>query len=137
MNYSAKGFLWTEIDVDKSKVELLSKELKISLSLANILVYRNIEKKDASNFLNPKLKNILPNPSSLKDLDKVTEILVKAIIEKKKIGIIGDYDVDGATSTALICTYLKSLMVPFEYYIPDYHINIMYNFIYNVNVVFI
>ncbi len=119
MNYSAKGFLWTEIDVDKSKVELLSKELKISLSLANILVYRNIEKKDASNFLNPKLKNILPNPSSLKDLDKVTEILVKAIIEKKKIGIIGDYDVDGATSTALICTYLKSLMVPFEYYIPD------------------
>ena len=84
MNYSAKGFLWTEIDVDKSKVEILSKELKISLSLASILVCRNIEKKDASNFLNPKLKNILPNPSSLKDLDKVTEILVKAIIKKKK-----------------------------------------------------
>ncbi len=119
MNYSVKGYLWSEKNVDLSKVENLSKEFKINENVASILVKRNVVKNDVHNFLNPKLKNILPNPSSIKDLDEATEIFTKAIVRKSKIGVIGDYDVDGATSVALICSYLKSLMIPFEYYVPD------------------
>jgi single-stranded-DNA-specific exonuclease len=61
----------------------------------------------------------LPNPYILKDMDTAIERTEKAIQSKEKIGIFGDYDVDGATSTAILGKYLEKLNIPFEIYIPD------------------
>ena len=69
--------------------------------------------------MNPKIKNILPDPFILDDMEIATNKIVEIIKEKKKIGIFGDYDVDGSTSTALLSKYLREAGVEFEFYIPD------------------
>ena len=67
----------------------------------------------------PSIKNILPNPYILKDMDVAVERTEKAIINGEKVGVFGDYDVDGATSTAILGNYFDILNIPFEIYIPD------------------
>ena len=75
--------------------------------------------KDIKNFLNPSIKNILPNPNILKDMEKATKRTVESIIKKEKIGIFGDYDVDGASSTAILGKFFEQINCPYEIYIPD------------------
>ena len=87
--------------------------------VAKLLSIRKIKKEEVKNFLDPSIKNILPNPFVLKDMDKGIDRTISAILKKEKIGIFGDYDVDGATSTAILGQYFKLLNINFEIYIPD------------------
>jgi single-stranded-DNA-specific exonuclease len=87
--------------------------------VARLLSIRKIKKEDIKFFLDPSIKNILPNPYILKDMDTAIERTENAITKREKIGIFGDYDVDGATSTAILGKYFKLLNIPFEIYIPD------------------
>jgi len=80
---------------------------------------RKIKKEEIKFFLDPSIKSILPNPYILKDMDKAIERTESSIIKIEKIGIFGDYDVDGATSTAILGKYFQLLNIPFEIYIPD------------------
>ncbi len=84
-----------------------------------MLVLRNIKKEDVNSFLNPLIKNFLPNPNSLLDMEKSSLRTLEAIKNKEKIGVFGDYDVDGATSTALLGKYFDELKLAYEIYIPD------------------
>ena len=86
---------------------------------AKLLSIRNIKKEDVKGFLNPSIKNFLPNPNSLLDMEKSSLRAVKAIKDTEKIGVFGDYDVDGATSTAVLGKYFAELEIPYEIYIPD------------------
>ncbi|NOR55771.1 MAG: single-stranded-DNA-specific exonuclease RecJ [Sulfurovum sp.] len=61
----------------------------------------------------------LPNPSTFKDMDKATERIVSAIQNKEKITIIGDYDVDGVTSTTLMKLFFEEIDYPIEWIIPN------------------
>ncbi len=61
----------------------------------------------------------LPHPSAFKDMDKATERIVRAIKEKEKITIIGDYDVDGVTSTTLMKLFFDEIGYPVEWIIPN------------------
>ena len=84
-----------------------------------MLALRNIKKEDISSFLNPSIKNFLPNPNNLLDMEKSSLRTLEAIKNKEKIGVFGDYDVDGATSTALLGRYFDELKLTYEIYIPD------------------
>ncbi len=86
---------------------------------SKLLSIRNIKKEDVQAFLNPSIRNFLPNPEILKDMQKSAKRTVHAISQKHKIGIFGDYDVDGASATALLANFFKSINVPYEIYIPD------------------
>ena len=86
---------------------------------SKLLSIRNIKKDEVEGFLNPSIKNFLPNPDNLIDMEKSSKRTVEAIIRKEKIGIFGDYDVDGATSTALLGNYFSELNIEYEIYIPD------------------
>ncbi|MEI7579371.1 MAG: single-stranded-DNA-specific exonuclease RecJ [bacterium] len=93
---------------------------KYSTLLRRLLIQREIRTgKAAEQFLNPSLDD-LPAPIALHDTDKAAEIILKAIAEKQKIFIYGDYDVDGVTSTAIVFDFLyrelKAQVLP---YIPD------------------
>jgi len=85
----------------------------------NILASRGIVGEDAvDRFLHPSIKEYMPDPSVLKDMDKATNIIANAICSGKKIAIYGDYDVDGITSTAIFVKYLRGLGVDVSWHLP-------------------
>ena len=118
-NTSITGKKWILKDFNHTDIEYLKDNYLLDEITSRLLSIRKIDKSDIQTFLNPAIKNILPNPDILKDMEKSTERAFKSILNKEKIGVFGDYDVDGATSVALIGGYLKLLKHPYETYIPD------------------
>jgi single-stranded-DNA-specific exonuclease len=106
---SINGNIWNILETNDRQTEILSQNLGISLHLAHMLNIRKINPDDIANFLEPKLSNLMPNPSILKDMDKASSRIANAIINHEKIAIIGDYDVDGATSTSVMRLFLNYL----------------------------
>ena len=86
---------------------------------SKLLSIRNIKKENVQAFLSPSIKNFLPNPEIINDMQKSTNRTMRAISQKHKIGIFGDYDVDGASATALLANFFNSINIPYEIYIPD------------------
>lgn len=74
---------------------------------------------DAESFLKASIKDTMPNPSTLKDMDRAVASFCDAVEQGKKISIYGDYDVDGATSTSLAIRWLRAVGQDPLYYIPD------------------
>ena len=87
--------------------------------VARVLSARGVGLDDVDGFLNPTLRGLMPDPSLLKDMDVAAERLAGVIMQGEKIGIFGDYDVDGATSSALLGRFLHAVGGQFETYIPD------------------
>lgn len=110
---------WSIIEVEDKVVNKLKRELKIDTVFCRLLVQRGITTgEEANKFLNPSLDE-LHDPFLMKDMDTAVERLGKAIDDKEKILIFGDYDVDGTTSTAMLHTFLKPLNKNIDYYIPN------------------
>lgn len=85
----------------------------------NILASRGIAGDDAvDRFLHPSIKEYMPDPSVLKDMDAATQIIADSICNHEKIAIYGDYDVDGITSTAIFVKYLQKLGVDVSWHLP-------------------
>lgn len=116
---SINGNIWNIIETNDRQTEILSQNLGISLHLAHMLNIRKINQEDVANFLEPKLSSLMPNPSILKDMDKAASRIADAIINHEKIAIIGDYDVDGATSTSVMRLFLNYLKVETVVHIPE------------------
>ena len=99
--------------------ESLSRSLKISPITAQLLINRGItDELQASHFLYGDMKS-LHNPFLLKDIEKARDRVRRAISNKEKILVYGDYDVDGITGVALLCRVLKYLKADVESYIPN------------------
>ena len=97
----------------------LSRELGLLPVVSRILGGRGITNVDeAKQFLHPSLKN-LHNPFLMKDMDKGVARLIKAIINKERITIYGDYDADGITAVVVLLRFLRPLTDRCDYYIPD------------------
>lgn len=111
--------LWNIAEIDERRAELLCQKENISASLAKLLILRNIKETEIAGFLTPKLATLTPNPSILKDMDKAAERIAKAVMTNQKIAIIGDYDVDGATSTSVMRLFLTCLGVQTAMHIPE------------------
>ena len=118
-NLSLLGKNWIYKKYDHDYVNFLKENYLIDEITAKLLSIRNIEKKYIQSFLKPSIKHSIANPNDMKDMNKAIDRIIKAINEKEIIGIFGDYDVDGATSTALIGNYLDLIKHKFEIYIPD------------------
>lgn len=87
--------------------------------LQRILISRGITDMAAmERFLNPAIKDDMPDPSILRDMDKAAAIIADSILNKEKIAIYGDYDVDGITSTAIFVKYLRALGVDVIWHLP-------------------
>ena len=117
--YSVSGQKWIYQNADENMTELLSQQLGFSYAACRVLAVRGIGLEEAQNFLDPKIKNLMPNPSCLKDMDKTAEFMADLIETKQQTGIIGDYDVDGATSSALLKRYLEFFGLEVYVHIPE------------------
>ena len=96
-----------------------SSSSKLNNILETILYGRNLKKEDFNNFLDPKVNNLLIDPSELFDMDVAVKEIVSAMVDNKKIGIIGDYDVDGTTSSSLLTNFFDHYNISSDVYIPN------------------
>lgn len=87
--------------------------------VARVLAGRDVTVSDAMAFLDPTLRNLMPDPLTLVDCGKAAARLVDAIKRGEQVAIFGDYDVDGASSSALLFRFLRHFGVTAEIYIPD------------------
>jgi single-stranded-DNA-specific exonuclease len=87
--------------------------------VARVLAGRGINSEETERFLDPTIRELLPNPVSLTDMEHAAERLANAIMRREKVAIFGDYDVDGAASSALLKRFLAHFGLTAEIYIPD------------------
>jgi single-stranded-DNA-specific exonuclease len=110
---------WKLSDRNEDMQNLFVRELGIAPILSRILMSRNIlTPEDAQRYLSPSL-NDLHNPFLMKDMQKGVQRLIKAINDREKVGIYGDYDADGITSVVILVKFLKDIRHQVVYYIPD------------------
>lgn len=105
--------------VDERRAELIAQRFALPLPVARIIASRGIPVDDVANFINPKLQNLMPDPFCMKDMEKAAKRIAEAIVKKQKVAIIGDYDVDGATSSSVLRLYLESVGIESEIHIPE------------------
>lgn len=87
--------------------------------LTQLLLTRGVAREDVPRHLAPTLREFLPDPSEFRDMDAAAERMAQAVLGREAITVYGDYDVDGATSAALLINLLRDLGANADYYIPD------------------
>ena len=87
--------------------------------LSRVLAARGVAPQAAAAYLDPAVRDLMPDPSTLSDMDAAVERLADAIAAGTRIAIFGDYDVDGAASAALLADYLSACGTPHVIHIPD------------------
>ena len=98
----------------------LSQAYGIDDFLARVIAGRGVTVADAESYLDPKLRDLMPDPSSLRDMDAAADRLARAIETFEQIAIFGDYDVDGACSAALLVDFWRAAGAPAPFlHIPD------------------
>jgi len=119
VNNSFSGNKWSLRSNDEELISAIQKDSQISYITARIIAGREISLADVQDFLNPSLRKLLPDPSSMQDMDKAAKIIFNAIKSNKKITIFADYDVDGATSAAQLVKWARNFESELEIYVPD------------------
>jgi len=123
LNVSASltGRAWVErLDDQQSRIaKAIGQRTGMSEILARILAGRGVGIDEAEDYLSPTLRTLMPDPSSMADMDRLVERLVRAVTDNERVALFGDYDVDGACSCALMSRYLRHFGLDPEVYIPD------------------
>ncbi len=117
VSVSNKNWIIKKYDLDYAS--FIKDNFLLDEITSKLLSIRKIKKEDIQSFLNPSIKHYLPNPEILNDMVKSAKRVVEAIKKKEKIAIFGDYDVDGASATALLGNFFNSINVQYEIHIPD------------------
>jgi single-stranded-DNA-specific exonuclease len=116
---SLTGRRWQVAGGDARLALTLSQRLGVPEIVGRVLAARGIGLDQAETFLAPTLRALLPDPFHLKDMDKAARRIAGAIADGQTIGIFGDYDVDGATSSALLALFLRAAGAEVRVHIPD------------------
>ena len=116
---SISGKNWILKKFNQNELTYFKENFSLDEITSKLLSIRKIRKEEIKTFLNPSIKNLLPNPKILTDMDKSTRRVTESILKNEKVGIFGDYDVDGATSTAILGNFFSELKINYEIYIPD------------------
>lgn len=116
---SLLGRAWRGNEPDDNSVTAIGRATGLPDAVARILAGRGFTSATADPFLNPTLRTLMPDPSTLMDMDRAVERLVRAIEDGEKVAVFGDYDVDGATSAALLMRFFRAIDMDLESYIPD------------------
>jgi len=118
---SARGFGWRErLAPHQHKLAAaIAQQNGLPDLLGRVLAARGVRLEEVATVLDPTIKALLPDPSRLNDMDKAASRLADAVIAREHVAIFGDYDVDGACSSALMARFLTHHGVPARIYIPD------------------
>jgi single-stranded-DNA-specific exonuclease len=106
-------------DLDRRAAAISQQFTDMPLPVSRILAGRDLGDLTFDQFLEPKLRDLLPNPSRFRDMDRAAARLADAVEAGTPIGVFGDYDVDGAAAAALLVNVLGLLGLPVDVHIPD------------------
>jgi len=118
---SALGRSWVD-RLDPAALRMataIGQRTDLSDILSRIVAGRGVGLDEAVNFLQPTIRELMPDPSTLAGMDELAERLAKAITDNEPVALFGDYDVDGACSCALMARYLKHFGLDPQVHIPD------------------
>lgn len=116
---SVLGRKWYEKTADTRNCLAISQFFNLSPFVGKLLATRDLTPETVADYLNPTIKKLMPDPSHLKDMDKGIDRVINAIQNQQKIVVFGDYDVDGATSSALFKLYFHDIGLDLTVYIPQ------------------
>ena len=118
---SASGLAWVhKLDPRQENTALaIAQGHGVPDIVARVLAGRGVAQDDAERFLDPTIRDLLPDPRTFTDMDKAAGRIADAVLRSERVAIFGDYDVDGAASSALMKRFLTHYGVEAEIYIPD------------------
>ncbi len=117
---SLTGRLWRGPDATLERTaEALAQDSRLPLPVARVLAARGVSAQEAPGYLDPKLRDLLPDPLSLRDMAKAAARIAEAALGRQRIAIFADYDVDGGASAALLIDWLRQQGHEATLYIPD------------------
>lgn len=117
---SATGRRWIGPGDDfVRRAQAMAQDTRLPLPLCQVLSVRGVESCDAQAYLTPALRDLLPDPRSLRDMDAAAGRILRALDRGERIAIFADYDVDGGASAALLLTWLRQMGRAATLYIPD------------------
>lgn len=121
VEHSLKGRRWQErLTQAQGNIALaISQETGLPDIVGRVLAGRGVTAKGAQAWLAPSIRELMPDPSVMTAMDEAASRIADAVERRERIAIFGDYDVDGASSSALMARFLESQNVPHEIYIPD------------------
>lgn len=116
---SLTGRRWAARLADERAALAIAQRHALPDAVCRLLAARNVALDDVPDFLEPTLRKFLPDPSHLKDMDAAVARLLRAVRDGERIVVFGDYDVDGATSSALLLRFFRAIGGNIGVYIPD------------------
>ncbi|HYE51598.1 MAG TPA: single-stranded-DNA-specific exonuclease RecJ [Azospirillaceae bacterium] len=116
---SVTGKRWLARPVDERLALAHAQSRDLPELVGRILAARGVGLEEVDLFLEPKLRSLMPDPAALRDMESAAERLARAVMKGERVAIFGDYDVDGATSTALLTRFLRAVGTDPILYIPD------------------
>jgi single-stranded-DNA-specific exonuclease len=116
---SFRNCLWKLNQFDERKSLAIYQKFGLSETLSRLLNLKNIDIDNVTGFLDPTLRNSMTDPYELLDMQKGVDIVYDTIINRKRICIFGDYDVDGVSSSAMMKNFFDLINVQTIIYIPD------------------
>ncbi|WP_334177192.1 single-stranded-DNA-specific exonuclease RecJ, partial [Pseudoxanthobacter sp.] len=121
VSQSVTGRRWLARLDDRASAEALAISQRLGLPdmVARVLSGRGVPAESAEAFLAPTLRDLMPDPATITDMAPATARLADAVVNGERIGVLADYDVDGATSAAILLRYLRQLGPEPRLHIPD------------------
>ncbi|MDG4650199.1 single-stranded-DNA-specific exonuclease RecJ [Roseibacterium sp. SDUM158017] len=117
---SLTGRRWIGPDVEAERLAAaLAQRGALEPAVAAVLARRGVAPEEAAGFLAPSLRDLLPDPAVLKDMEAASERLARALKQRERIAVFADYDVDGGASAALLITWLRRMGHGATLYVPD------------------
>ena len=117
---SLTGRRWTGPSIEADRLaEAMMQSTRLALPLCHTLVTRGVSPPDAAAYLAPSLRDLMPDPRSLRDMEQAAARFLAAVAAGQRIAIFADYDVDGGASAALLLVWLRQMGRDATLYIPD------------------
>ncbi|WP_339912676.1 single-stranded-DNA-specific exonuclease RecJ [Sulfitobacter litoralis] len=117
---SLTGRRWVGPGVEVERAtQVLVQQTSLPLALCQVLARRGVAAEEAEAFLAPSLRDLLPDPRSLRDMEKAATRFLAAVKARQRIAVFADYDVDGGSSAALLLVWLREMGCAATLYVPD------------------
>ena len=116
---SLSGRAWRQRPAEAAVIRAHMQTLGLSEPLARALAARDVGAEEGADFLTPTLKRLFPDPSTFMDMDKAAYAIVSALQARERAHVFADYDVDGASSAALLVRWFRAMGAELPIYVPD------------------